>query len=160
RLKIYDAASGQEMVTFRKRTRALPSPVFSVQTLAFSPDGTRLAGAGEDKTVWVWDAVTGREIRALTEPTDQGFAVAFSADGKWLAAGADKTVRTWDTTSGQQLSMFEGHTDWVFSVAFSPNGKRLASASADKTVKIWDTASGQETLTLKGRALVMSVAFS
>ena len=54
--------------------------------MAFSPDGKRLASAGQDETVKVWDAGTGQEILTLKGHTEHVTSVAFSPDGKRLAS--------------------------------------------------------------------------
>ena len=68
-----------------------------VHRLAFSPDGTALAGACDDKTVRLWDAKTGKELAVFKGHTNRVWSVSFSPDGKTLASGSDdKTVRLWD----------------------------------------------------------------
>jgi WD40 repeat protein len=133
-----------------------------VNSVAFSPDGKRLASGCWDGTVKLWDAATGQEIHTFRGHGHYVTSVAFSPDAKRLAsAGHDRTVRLWDTATGQEVLTLKGHTDWVTSVAFSPDGKRLASGSNDGVVKLWDTATGQEVLTLKRHtSVVSSVAFS
>ncbi|MBI3467049.1 MAG: serine/threonine protein kinase, partial [Planctomycetes bacterium] len=124
-----------------------------VTSVAFSPDGQRLASASSDRTVKVWDTATGQESLPLNGHTDQVLGVAFSPDGQRLAsASVDKTVKVWDTATGRESLTLNGHANTVTSVAFSPDGKRLASASWDRTVKVWEAATGQESLTLKGHA--------
>ncbi len=56
--------------------------------MAFSPDGQRLASAGHDRTVKVWDAGTGQEIRTLTGHAGGVLSVAFSPDGQRLASAS------------------------------------------------------------------------
>ena len=93
--------------------------------MAFSPDGSRIASAGWDKTVKVWDAATGQETLTLRGHTDWVYSVAFSPDGSRLAsASEDKTVKVWDAATGQETLTLKGHTGPVRSVAFSPDGSR------------------------------------
>src|SRR5262249_3144499 len=101
------------------------------------------------------------EDRKTSEPAYPVESVAFSPDGKTLAAAShDMTVKVWDVATAKR-STLQGHTHAVYSVAFSPDSKTLASASGDKTVKLWDLATKKERATLKGHTeSVMSVAFS
>ena len=143
-VKVWDAATGQETLTLKGHTDGVAS-------VAFSPDGKRLASAGRIGTVKVWDAATGQETLTLKGHTSWSTSVAFSPDGQRLASASRRwTVKVWDAATGQETLTLKGHTGCVWSVAFSPDGKRLASASQDRTVKVWDAATGQETLTLKG----------
>src|SRR5262249_20829630 len=75
-----------------------------VNALAFNKTGTRLATAGAEGTVKVWDAATGREVAHYGGHTDAVRAVAFTADGKWIASGgADKEIKIWETETGKDV---------------------------------------------------------
>ncbi|WAO93446.1 Vegetative incompatibility protein HET-E-1 [Fusarium falciforme] len=134
----------------------------SVNSVAFSADGQRLASGSGDRTVKVWDAATGACIRTLEGHGGWVTSVAFSADDQRLASGSiDWTVKVWDAATGACVRTLEGHSGWVDSVAFSADGQRLASGSGDRTVKVWDAATGACLQTLEGHSdWVTSVAFS
>ncbi|KAA8628623.1 hypothetical protein SMACR_09419 [Sordaria macrospora] len=133
-----------------------------VCSVAFSPDGQRLASGAGDRTIKIWDAASGSCLQILEGHSNGVCSVAFSPDGQRLASGADDcTIKIWDAASGSCLQTLEGHSNVVCSVAFSPDGQRLASGAGDRTIKIWDAASGSCLQTLEGHSnVVFSVAFS
>ena len=131
-------------------------------SLAFSPDGTRIASGSPGNTVRLWDAASGELLTTLTGHEQWVVSAAFSPDGTRIASGSlDETVRLWDAASGELLATLAGHEDMVWSVAFSPDGTRIASGSVDETVRLWDAASFELLATLAGHEeAVWSVAFS
>jgi hypothetical protein len=78
--------------------RELPGHTDEVFAAAFHPDGRRLATAGRDRAVWLWDLARGEEVARLPGHTSFVWSLAFSPDGATLASGSgDATVRLWDT---------------------------------------------------------------
>jgi WD40 repeat protein/serine/threonine protein kinase len=121
-----------------------------VQGVAWSPDGTRLAGVSLDGVLRVWDAASGEVRLALRCSAGRAWAVAWSPDGKRLATGcAEDAVRLWDASTGAELAELPGHGDrGAPDVCFAPDG-RLATAGGDGAVRVWG-ADGRLHLTLTG----------
>jgi WD40 repeat protein len=142
-----------------------------VVSVAFSPDGNRLASGCWEKSVRIWAVdVNGewQQTQELTSHESQVWSVAFSPDGSRLASGSwDKTIRIWAMDANnkwRQTQKLTSHESEVWSVAFSPDGSRLASGSWDKTIRIWATDKNRkwrQIQKLTGHGFgVLSVAFS
>ena len=141
-MRVWDARTGREELTFRNHKRI----VFSV---AFSPDGRRIASgsaqlaADEPSYLKVWDATTGQEVLDPQGGGSNASCVAFSPDdGRWIVTGDVKgDVTVWDAATGKRrhtLPPLPDHAGGVFSLAFSRDGRRLASLSVDGTVSVYD----------------------
>ncbi|MFB8000210.1 NB-ARC domain-containing protein [Streptomyces sp. NPDC056002] len=143
--------------------RTLTGHTEKVASVAIAPDGTWLATGGSDRTVRIWDRVSGTCTATLTGHTSAVHSVAIAPDGTWLATSdSARTVRIWDRVSGTCTATLTGHTRSVNSVAIAPDGTWLATGdSLDHKVRIWDRASGTCTATLTGHtSAVNSVAIA
>lgn len=128
-----------------------------VANVAFSPDGTRLAGI-TGSLLKLWDAHTGQELLKLAGHNGWVSGLAFSPDGKSLATSSlDRTVKIWSLAPGLEDITLAGQGTRA---VYSPDGTRIATAGPGGSVQIWDAATGEASLTLAGHtALVMGVAF-
>jgi WD40 repeat protein/serine/threonine protein kinase len=154
---IWDVETGRIAVTFDKQTGI-------VDTLAWSPDGTRVASSSisEEHGFAVWDARTGESLGLLRGHANHVHKVRFSPDGRWIVSGStDGVVKLWDTGTLKEAMSLNAHHAPVYDLSFSPDSQRLASASCDGTVCIWQTATGAPELTLRGHTgAAFGVVFS
>ena len=126
---------------------------FLIYSLAWQPGGGQIALGGY-KEVRIVDAASSRVLATLPDHADAVRAVAFSRDGKLLAAAGGLParkgeVKIWDVAARTVSATITGHSDCIYAAAFSPDGATLATASYDKLIKLWDVHSGKEIRTLR-----------
>jgi WD40 repeat protein len=152
---------------------ALPIPQTgrrAVLCVAFGgPNGRLLATSGEDKTVHVREAATGRELLGLRGHTGSVTCLAFSPDGQRLvSAGKDGTIRVWDGTPlrsderREEARRFSHHTNEVWSLAVRPtDGRMVVSGGFKAPASVWDPRSGAVVAVIPGQSsVVFCVAWS
>lgn len=151
---LYIAAGGSgQPPTAPDTVAVLKTHTDTVEAVAVSPDGKFIATASFDKTVKLWDAATGKEIR--TYAGEQGhkgqvLCVAFSAKGDVIATGgADNAVRVWDVPVSFPVKSYPLNSA-LSSVAVTNDGKTFATAGADGVVKVFPLGEEKGAIELKG----------
>lgn len=149
---IYDVQERRERARLEGHTDA-------IMWIGSSPDSQRVATSSWDKTVRVWDAMTGAELRTLRGAANQNWAAAWSPDGRFIAAGCgDKSLRVWNVESGDMQHELKGFNGWVRTVAFiegtigeaegesetqEEKSLYLAAGAAGATVRLFDMRTGE-----------------
>jgi WD40 repeat protein len=157
-VRVWSSSSGSMLSTLKGHSSGVVS-------VAWSPDGSKIATASYDGTARVWSSSSGSTLLTLTGHSGEYkwvYSVAWSPDGSKIAtASEDRTARVWSSSSGSTLLTLTGHSGSVRSVAWSPDGSKIAAASGDGTARVWSSSSGSTLLTLTGHSgSVRSVAWS
>jgi len=145
--RIWDAGTGRQIAVLKGHRD-------SVKSVAFAPDGCRVAtgGSGTDGCVRVWDTASGRSLAVFR--TDAVInAVTFSPDGRRVLGAGHRayhhgSLTMWDIESGENLALFDEYGDPVNCVAFSPDGRWIVSGGVD--LRVWDADNGDECAVLSG----------
>ena len=131
------------MRLFKFEPRVLPDST-EVYGVAFSPDGGRIASAGKDGSIKIWNSRTGQVLQQFKAHTGAACGVAFHPRGGHVAStGTDRLVKVWDLSATGQ-PRFEGPCDALrpfgvsYTVAFRPPDGRYLAAGCDRVVRIWD----------------------
>jgi WD40 repeat protein len=144
-LVLWDAHTGQPLLEFLTKDLDL-----YLGGLAFSPDGKLLAGGGSTLDpasgltggiLVLWDTQTGARTQILTAGmgSERIMALAWSADGRWLAAGMySGRIVLWDMLTLQPVANLAGHNGSIIGLSWSPDSRLLASNSHGGTVLVWE----------------------
>lgn len=135
--------------------------------LVFSPDGTILvsggrAGEKDQRSLKLWDPVGGRELRTLTGRTNTVRGLAFSSDGRTVAASyADgPAISLWDLSESREQRTIDPGSR-ASAIAFTPDSTSLAIAGSDRQIRLWNLRHNEATQILKGHQQEIStIAFS
>jgi WD40 repeat protein len=161
-IHLWDAQTGAERACLRGHGTW-------VGALCFSPDGARLlAGTGAPvltpgacAEVKLWGVADGRLVRTLME-TAEGriLSVAYSSDGRRVAAGHSGDVHVWDVDTGAQLGVFGPGQGEMTGVSLSPDGGTLAAGSEVGGILLWDLKTGSLAHSVRGHSGQACVRFS
>jgi len=150
----------QRAMTYVYPTHILTGHAGTVSAVAISPNG-QVAATTSGTTTFLWELTSGQQLRTFSVPDVSMSSLAFSPDGRWLAAsGDDLLVHVWEVATGVETLQLSGHTDYIWSVAWSPDGRQLASVGLDQTVQLWEIARGASLLVIEMPTAASSLAFS
>lgn len=145
-LRVWDARTGESLVTFRGHSGP-------VNACAFSVDGSRALSASDDRTLRIWDTHTGEFSHTLRGHGGAIYHCALSFDGtRALSASEDQTLRIWSTLTGECLLSLKAYGGAPSDCAFSADGTQVLSAFEDQTLRAWDARSGEPLFNIRNSA--------
>jgi WD40 repeat protein len=156
-VKVWDVDSGKDSLALKHD--------ITINCLAWSPDGKRLACAEATNVIKVWDGGTGKQLLATAVTTISHITgITWTSDGSRLVgAFMDNVIRVWDARTGRKMRTLSApYDETIFFVAFHPDGNRLATADEQGTVRVWDLARDPEAIHLRSPANdhILGAAFS
>lgn len=124
--------------TDKKPLARMTGHVQLINDVRFSPDGRWIASASFDKSVKLWNGMTGTFAATFRAHVGPVYQIAWSADSRLvMSASKDSTLKVWDLKTRKLKFDLPGHADEVYCVDWAPNGQRAASGGKDRVMKLW-----------------------
>ena len=138
-VQIWNTSTGHTISTY-------DGHFLKVLSLSWLPNQPLLVAAeGIDRSVQVWNVLTGKRILTTSPLHGIASAATWSPDGRKIAFdGGDNTVQVWNIVNGKRLVTYTGHTARITTVSWSADGTEIASGSVDRTVQVWNAATGHK----------------
>lgn len=163
-MNIWDTTTGQKVLDCEGRHG-------QIVQVAFSPDGSSVAGVCFDREAKIWDAKSGKTLGELKGHTAPINYITYSNTGKYLLTSTERrwpphpqqdgiSVRLWNADNGKLIHEWEAHFDNLAVARFNRDDTYLLTASKDHSVRIWDTASGKELRNFDLGLSVKTMAYS
>jgi WD40 repeat protein len=108
-----------------------------LRTLAYLPDGQKLASAGEGRMISIWSTTTGERLQEINCRTAKVLSMAVCGPNRIATGGSDNAVRIWNWETRDEAEHFVGHTGSVATLAFDAASGVIVSGSYDTTVRVW-----------------------
>jgi hypothetical protein len=111
----------------------------TLQSMACSPDGTKIAVGTTKRTISIYDMTTSEKLYTLRKHTDWVTSLNWSPDGLLLASG-DRfgSIHLWEAATGQEFATLRGHVGSITGLGWIPSADQLISTGWDGTVRTWD----------------------
>ena len=133
--RVWEIATG-------KVVQNIPHDGNAFESVAISPDGSRLATASDSGSVNIWEIASGKPILTFRGHSDGVESVVFHPDGRVIASQSPSEVKTWDSLTGTEIQTFPTELSYLNALAFTPDGKALTTITLNGTVRIVDWQSG------------------
>jgi len=139
-VRIWDVSSGTQH-------EADGTPGASIRKVAWSSDGTRLVGVGEDSHVFIWDAGGNRLLLRLVGQCGIVTSVAWSLDDHWIASGSNLgdigELCVWNACSGECVHVLAKQPRAIWALAWASSSDRVVTGDSDGKLRWWDVLSGK-----------------
>jgi WD40 repeat protein len=145
--KLIAVSAGRQLLlvnasTYKIKNTLRNAPV-SVTTVAFSPDGRRIAAGGGDGDVILWDVATGMQLRTISAHQIRGLAAGQSG-GTTNSIPAVRAQAVISAPQNASRGTRNGASREIVSLTFSPNGSQIVTSSRDGLLAVWDTDTGAQ----------------
>lgn len=128
----------------------------TIYSAAFSPNGKQIVSASEDKSIRIWDLMTGDCLWVIKDDTDSVLSASFSPDGKRIVSASRNEIRIWDTKTKECVKILKGRNH----AAFSPDGKLIVAEGYAMTLFILDVETGECINMLEHKSSINNASFS